>query len=218
MRWLFHNFRYKALALAVAVLMWGASHSTVTEERGFDIPIAMIGVPDDLVVTAQSSDMVNIRVRGSQAALRNLPVGGLEYVVDLRGARPGVLEREVDAVSLDLPRGTQLVSRSPGTLDFTLERKGTKSVRVRADLEGDPAPGFAIAGIEIEPTTVRIAGARSEVLRLNEVLTETIDVSGLSSELVRKVRPSIRGRNLWVEAGQEITVRVRVQAQEEQTG
>jgi YbbR domain-containing protein len=218
MKWLFHNFRYKVLALTVALIMWGGSHSTVTEERGFDIPVTMIGVPEDLVVTAQSSDMVNIRVRGSQAALRNLPVGSLEYTVDLRGARPGVLEREVDAVALDLPRGTQLVSRSPAALDFTLEQKGTKSVRVRADLDGEPAPGFTIAGVEVEPSTVRIAGARSEVLRLNEVLTETIDVSGLSSELVRKVRPSLRGRNLWVETGQEITVRVRVEPREEQTG
>jgi YbbR domain-containing protein len=218
MKWLFHNFRYKLLALVVAILMWSGSHSTVTEERGFDIPVAMMGIPDDLVVTGQSSDMVNIRVRGSQAALRSLQVGNLEYVVDMRGARPGVLEREVDALSVALARGTQLVSRSPATLEFTLEPKGTKTVRVRPDLEGEPAPGYAIAGVDVEPTTVRIAGARSEVLRLTEVLTETIDVSGLTSEMVRRVRPSLRGRNLWVEAGQEITVRVRVEPLEEQTG
>jgi len=218
MKWLVHNFRYKLLALVVALLMWGVSHSTSSVERGFDIPVALTGVPENLVVTTRSSDMVNVRVRGSRAALRSLPVGSLEYAVDLSGAKPGVTEREVDVASLDLPRSTQIVSRSPSSLDFTLERRGTKAVKVRADLEGQPAAGFTIAEVEVVPASVRISGARSEVLRLNEVMTETIDVTGLDGDLTRTVRPSLRGRNLWVESGVEITVRVRVAAREEETG
>ena len=81
MKWLFRNFGYKLLAAGVALLLWGVSHGTKPIERGFDVPMALRDVPDDLVVTDQSTDAVNIRVKGSQAALRSLTVADIQYVV-----------------------------------------------------------------------------------------------------------------------------------------
>jgi YbbR domain-containing protein len=213
-RWLFHNLRYKLLALGVALLLWSVSHTTTSIERGFDIPVAIHGLPEDLVVTSQSSDAVNIRVRASRAALRALSAEAIDYPVDLGGARAGLAEIEVDTTRIDLPRGVEIVSRSPLNLDFTLERRGTKSVRVRPDLEGVPATGYKLGEVSVEPARVRITGARSEVLRLSEVLTETIDVTGAQAPIERKVRVSLRGRNVWIDDGGDITVRVDVAPEE----
>jgi YbbR domain-containing protein len=212
MSWLFRDFRYKAMALVLAVLLWGVAHSTSSIERGFDLPVSIQGVPEDLVLTARSVDTVNVRVRGSRAALRSLNLGSLEYRVELTDAKPGVTEREVERADLEvlLPRGAQIVSRSPSNIDFTLERRATKPVKVRADLEGDPAEGFVVTDVEIQPRNVRITGARSQVLRLNEVLTETIDVTGAVAPLERTVKLSLRGEHVWLETDQEITVRVDV--------
>ena len=210
MKWLFRNFGYKLLALGVALLLWGVSHGTSPIEKGFDVQLVQLGVPDDLVVTDQSTDAVNIRVKGSRAALRSLSVADIEYVVDLSGAKPGVTEHEVDAESVKLPRGAQIVSRSPSSIDFTLEPRGTKAVKVRVDLAGEPAPGFAVASVEIEPLRVRITGPRSEVLRLSEVVTETIDLSGVDETLEREVRPLLAGPHVRSEGEDPIKVRVVV--------
>jgi YbbR domain-containing protein len=210
MRWLFGNFGYKLLAAGVALLLWGVSHGTKPVERGFDVPTALQGVPESLVVTDQSTDAVNIRVKGSQAALRSLSVADIEYVVDLSGAKPGVTRHEVDAESVKLPRGAQIVSRSPSSIDFTLEPRGTKAVKVRADLAGEPAPGFVVAAVEVVPLRVRITGARREVLRLSEVVTETIDVAGADETLEREVRPLLAGPHVRFEDEGPIKVRVEV--------
>jgi YbbR domain-containing protein len=210
MRWLFRNFGYKLLAAAVALLLWGVSHGTTPVERGFDVPTVLQGVPDNLVVTDQSADAVNIRVQGSRAALRSLSVADIQYVVDLSGAKAGVTKREVDAESIKLPRGADIVSRSPAVIDFTLEPRGTKAVKVRADLAGEPAEGYTIAAVEVEPPRVRITGPRREVLRLNEVATETIDVSGADETLEREVRPVLAGPHLRSEDDKSIKVRVEV--------
>jgi YbbR domain-containing protein len=210
MRWLFRNFGYKLLAAGVALLLWGVSHGTTPIERGFDVELVQLGVPENLVVTDQSTDAVNIRVKGSQAALRSLSVADIEYVVDLSGAKAGVTQHEVDAESVKLPRGAQIVSRSPSSIDFTLEPRGTKAVKVRADLEGEPAPGFVVGAVEVEPLRVRITGPRSEVLRLSEVVTETIDLAGADETLEREVRPLLAGPHVHAEDETPIKVRVEV--------
>jgi YbbR domain-containing protein len=201
----------KLLALLGAFLLWGVSHSTASVERGFDVPVVQVGVPENLVVVARTSDAVNVRVRGSRAALRSLSVGTLAYPVDLSGARPGVAKREVDLIGMDLPRGATVVSRSPLSIEFTLENRSSRAVRVRPDMEGEPAEGYVLGEVAVDPPRVRIAGARTEVLRLSEVLTETIDVSGAIAPLERRVRPSITGPNLWLEGVEEVTVRIDVQ-------
>jgi YbbR domain-containing protein len=204
------NLRYKVVALIAALLLWGVSHSTSSIERGFDIPIVPGSVPEDLVITGQSTDAVNIRVSATNAALRRLSVAELSYPVDLTGARAGTTVREVEPAAMNLPRGAQIVSRSPASLEFTLERKSTRAVKVRADIDGEPAPGFVVGEVAIDPPRLRIAGARSEVLRLAEVLTETIDVAGASAPLEKKVRAIPGGLHVWLDGEKEVTVQIAI--------
>ncbi len=212
---MFSNLRYKVVALLAALLLWGVSHTTSSIERGFDIPVLPEHVPDELVVTDRSSDAVNVRVRGTRAALQRLTVAELEYSVDLTGARAGTTKHEVDLSGLDLPRGAQIVSRSPASLDFTLERRSTRAVKVRADIDGDPAPGFTLGEVVIEPARLRISGARSEVLRLSEVLTETIDVTGASAPLEKTVRVMPGGLHVWLDGDEGVSVRIEIAAEPE---
>jgi YbbR domain-containing protein len=207
---MFANLRYKLVALVAALLLWGVSHSTSSVERGFDIPVVPGNVPQDLVITGQSTDAVNIRVRATNAALRRLSVADLSYPVDLAGARAGTTEREVELAAMNLPRGAQIVSRSPASLEFTLERKSTRAVKVRADIDGEPAPGFVVGEVTIEPARLRISGARSEVLRLSEVLTETIDVAGANTAIEKTVRATPGGLHVWLDGANEVTVRIDI--------
>jgi YbbR domain-containing protein len=210
MKWLFGNLGYKLLAAGVALLLWGVSHGTNPIERGFDVGLTLQGVPDDLVVTDRSTDAVNIRVEGSRAALRSLSVADIEYVVDLSGARAGVTRHEVDAESVDRPRGAQIVSRSPSSIDFTLEPRGTKAVKVREDLAGEPAEGFKVGAVQVDPPRVWITGPEREVRRLREVVTETVDVTGVDESFEREVRPLLAGPHVKLRDENPIKIRVEV--------
>jgi YbbR domain-containing protein len=210
MKWLFGNLGYKLLAAGVALLLWGVSHGTNPIERGFDVGLTLQGVPDDLVVTDRSTDAVNIRVEGSRAALRSLSVADIEYVVDLSGARAGVTRHEVDAESVDRPRGAQIVSRSPSSIDFTLEPRGTKAVKVREDLAGEPAEGFKVAAVQVDPPRVWITGPEREVRRLREVVTETVDVTGVDESFEREVRLLLAGPHVNLRDENPIKIRVEV--------
>jgi YbbR domain-containing protein len=204
------DLRLAAVALIAAVLLWGFSQSTATQERGFDIPVVPTHLSDDLILTARSSDAVDIRVRGSRSALRRVPAD-LDYEVDLANAKPGTTSTEVDLTALDVGRGAQIVSRSPTQLEFTLERKISRRMSVKPELAGRPAEGFVVGDAQGTPRRLLVTGAESELLRLGELLTETIDVSGANQPFERSVKIVALGPHAWLEPGQEVRVRVDIQ-------
>ena len=205
------RFGVLVLALAIAGFLWGLAHGASDIERGFDVPVELHGLADTLVMTDLSSDVVNVQVLGSRAALRNIKASELFYRIDASGGKRGRAEYEVDVSRIDLPQGAQIVSRSPSHLQLSFERRGRKVVAVRADIEGEPAEGYRLAGVELEPSRVWLAGARSQVLRLREVVTEAIDVSGLEATDEREVRLFLGGDNVWVEEQKPVVVRILVE-------
>jgi YbbR domain-containing protein len=205
-----YQIRYGLLALAIAAVLWGMSHGRSKIELGFDIPVAFVGMPDELVITRKSTEEINIRVLGPRAALRDIATKDMEYPVNLEGAKPGKAVYLVEETMLVMPQGARILSRSPATIELEFERRGRKSVRITADLEGEPAEGFVFTEVEIDPPRVWLEGARSKVLRLSEVMTETIDVAGLSETLEREVRLLLGVEHVWVEEDKPVKLHIRV--------
>ena len=82
------NLRFGVLVISIGLssVLWSVAHCSSTADRGYDIPIELMGLSDTVVVTDQSVDAVNVRVMGREAALRNLSVGDLFYRIDVSGA------------------------------------------------------------------------------------------------------------------------------------
>lgn len=200
------------LALAISVFIWAVAQGTSSVHESFDVPVELSGVEENLVVTDQSSDAINVRLRGSRAALRNLDRSQLKYRIDANGGKPGVAIFEVDVDTIEHPTGSSFVGYSPSRIQVRFEKRGRKAVAVRAEVTGTPAPGFHLAGVTVTPDKTWLAGARSQVMRLSEVATESIDISGLAASEKRKVRLVLGGGTVWAEDKEPVTVEVRIEA------
>lgn len=209
----FQNLRPGALvlALAISVFIWAVAQGTSSVQQSFEVEVELVGVEETLVVTEQSADSINVRLRGSRAALRNFSADQLKYRVDARGGKPGVAVYEVDVESIPHPTGTSFVGYAPSQLEVRFEKRGHKTVPVRAETEGTPAPGFHLAGVVLTPDEVALEGARSQVLRLKEVPTEKIDVSGLTADAEREVRLVLSGGTVWPEREEPIRALIRIE-------
>jgi YbbR domain-containing protein len=210
----FQNLRpgVLVLALAISVFIWAVAQGTSSVQESFDVAVELIGVEDSLVVTDQSSDSINVRLRGSRASLRNLDRDQMKYRVDASGGKPGVAVYEVDVETIQHPTGTNFAGYSPSRLQVRFEKRGRKAVGVRAEIGGVPAPGFHVAGVVIEPAKVWLEGARSQVMRLTEVVTEPIDIAGLTASEKREVRLVLGGGTVWAEDSSPLQVEVRIEA------
>jgi YbbR domain-containing protein len=201
------------LAWLIAMVLWGMAHGTATGEKGVDIPVAFADLPKDLVITERSATAINVRILGNGAALRNVNPNKLEYRLDVSGAKQGVAVYEVDTSRIDeqLPRGVRILSRSPANIEARFERRGRKAVRVRPEWSGEPAPGYRVTSVDVDPPRVWLTGARSAVLRLSEVPTETIPVDGASAPIEREARLSLGSDNVYLEKEAPVTVKIQVE-------
>ena len=199
------------LAIVIAFLLWTVAHGTSPIEMAFDVPVELHGLDEEQVITGQSADAINLRVSGSRAALRNVSPARLTYRVDLAGSKVGESDVEVDVARLPLPRGARAVSHSPSRILVQLEERGRKSVGIRLDLEGEPAPGFQLGELRVEPRRVWLTGARSQVLGLDEVTTEPIDISGLNQDLEVEATLFVGAETVWLEEDGPVRVFVVVE-------
>jgi hypothetical protein len=206
------ELRYFLLAVLIALVLWGMAHGSSSIERGFDIPVVIHDLPERLVVTDLSADVVNIRLLGSRAALRDIDPTQIEYALAVADAHPGLAVFEVDLTPVEgrLPRNVRIVSRSPASLEVKFESRSRKSVKVRPDLEGEVAPGFVLTAVEVDPPRVWLQGARTDVLRLSEVVTETIDMNGLDTPTEREVKLSLGAGRVWMEESGSVKVKLQI--------
>lgn len=176
----FSNLRPGALllALVIAVILWALAHGASSVERAYDVPVELESMSDELVVTDQTPKHINVRIMGSQAALRNVENAKLRYPIDVSGSKPGDADFEVDVSNVVLPRGARIVSRSPSRIFIHFEPRGRKAVGIRVDTSGTLPEGYVLERVEVLPSHVWLTGARGQVLRLREVVTEPVDLSG----------------------------------------
>jgi YbbR domain-containing protein len=85
-----------------------------------------------------------------------------------------------------------------------------KEVGVRPVPQGQPAPGYALQPIEVNPPTATLVGDQSGLEGANFVDTAPIDINGISTTIVRSVALQPPQRTLLLQEGQTVTVTIRV--------
>jgi YbbR domain-containing protein len=87
-----------------------------------------------------------------------------------------------------------------------------KEVGIRPNIQGQPAPGYALQPVEVNPPTTTLVGDSASLEAVNFVDTAPLDINGISSTAVRTVALVPPPRTLLLQDGQTVSVTVRVAA------
>jgi YbbR domain-containing protein len=85
-----------------------------------------------------------------------------------------------------------------------------KEVGIRPNIQGQPAPGYALQPVDVNPPTTTLVGDSASLEAVSLVDTAPLDISGISSTVVRNVALSPPPRTLLLQDGQTVTLTVRV--------
>jgi YbbR domain-containing protein len=213
---LLENVPLKLVSLGLASLLWFVIAGEKTSEMGVSAPLELQNFPQDLEVTGEPVDTVEVRLRASPGIIQRIGPGDVSAQLDLAGLQEGRHIVHLTDKSIRMPFGVKVVKITPSILNLDLERTLQKVVPVRPRVIGHPAPGFDVGEVKSDPIDVRIAGPRSRVREVESAFTEPLSVEGAQSNVTDVVNMGLEDPLLRVMGSPRVRVTVRIQEQEDE--
>ncbi|MEQ1898478.1 MAG: CdaR family protein [Vicinamibacterales bacterium] len=200
----------KGVALLAAAGLWFIIGGQKVVERAIRVPLEYTNLPSGIEMTGEIPTVVDIRVRGSEAALSRMVPGEMVAVLDLAGARAGNRLFHLTGSDVRSPSGVEVVQVTPGNVAIGFEATVSKIVRVSPAVEGTPAFGYEIGAITSTPPTVEVFGPAGALAALQAVITEPVSVAGASSTVHETVTIGVADRNVRIQTLQRVDVSIEM--------
>lgn len=189
---IFRGTGLRIVALIAAIVIWFGVSSERREqllERSYQVPIALVGVPRDVIVMEPVEESLSVRLRGPLKALRSLSSQNLEITLDMRDAKPGTLRALIRPQALNVPPNVEVISLEPTSISFRIESRRNKNVAIRPYFVGQLSEGLVYSeeSLRIEPPTALVSGPASAIRELDEVFTDRIVLTGRSQSFRQTV-------------------------------
>lgn len=170
-------FRSKALhlwAIGIALVLWLQVHGQGQGSLSMDIPLQVIGLPQDMVVVNDLPDTVRVTISGLQARLNELKPQDVHIPLDISGLeQPAVTERALNIADVRLPSGVSIEKIQPDRIELSVDRIVTREIAIQPRFDELPAE-WNVVDISVTPAAVRLSGPEIWLDALVVVETEQV--------------------------------------------
>lgn len=185
------NLGLKFAALVLACVVWfivSGPRREQTRQRMVTASLSLVGLPENLVITTDVPSSVAVRVQGRISDLRSLASQSLEASADLSLiTKPGDVVVTLRPQHINVPEDIEVMNIVPNKIRFSIEKIGQSAVTIRPFLVGEPPAGYLIGQASAAPEQALIEGPMSQILKLTEVATERIIMTGRTATFVQSV-------------------------------
>ena len=176
--WITHNWFLKLLSFGFAMTLWIAVASETSSEIGIEVPLEYHNVPAQMEITSDAANTVEVRLRGAANVVKDITPKQVSTTVDLSNVIPGERTIMLTAQNVQAPFGTEVIRINPSQVRISLEQTVSKMVAVVPTTQGQPADGFELGKVMVNPGRLRLQGPESRIASVQSVSTAPIDVSG----------------------------------------
>jgi YbbR domain-containing protein len=144
--------------------------------------------PSGVEVGAETVDPTQVTVTGAASLVSQVVQATATVSLDANGLD---VDSEIDVRAVD--DANQVVTGvevDPRTVHVTIPLftdKQSRTVPVNPIVTGDPAPGFRIASVEVDPQVVSVTGDGDQLASLNEADTAPVALFGATSDVTQTV-------------------------------
>ncbi|HUR82346.1 MAG TPA: CdaR family protein [Thermoanaerobaculia bacterium] len=184
------NLSLKLVSLLLACIVWwyvSLPRREEVRERVVTASLSLVGMPSNLVITGNDiPTSVAVRVRGRKSDLRALASQSLEASADLTSiTKAGEVEITIRPQHINVPDGIEVVSILPPKVRFRVEQLRQRAVPIRPYLDGSVPAGFIVGQATVDPPLALVSGPASQIMKLAEVTTERIIMTGRTETFVQ---------------------------------
>ena len=161
------NWGYLALALALAIMLWGfvTIQDNPQEERLFEVPVDYINLADNLAISDKPSN-IKLRLNATSSVLDNLSASDINAYADLSGATLG---QYTARLNFDLPAGVQLSSAERSEVTVLIDELAQVQHQVQVEYTGTAADGYMTLPASVSPTEIVLSGPEDKLALINKV-------------------------------------------------
>lgn len=189
-------------------------HLEEVREQALPVRVSLTGqVPSGYQLGTYSVDPPRVTVAGAASFLGRAS----EAVVDVSVDRVTVSINGVFTVRITDERGNDLkdlnLRANPPAVTVQVpitQQTEYKEVGIRPITQGQPAPGYVLQPLEVNPPHATLVGDAAGLEAANLVDTAPIDINGISTTTVRSVALQPPPRTLLLQDGQTVSVTIRV--------
>ncbi len=206
---LFANWPAKIISLAAAVILFMFYRINAMEERFFSVPV-LVNLPPGLAVANPYPRSVKITLRGDADDIFPIPEEDIEVAADFgryssegKYRVPLRIVRKGSALNIE----PLVVKAEPSSISIILEHKLEKSLEVVPVIKGTPAHGYEMVQYTLTPRVVEISGPKSQVQKIDSLITEEINLTGRTEDFFDRVRIKLENPLIQFPGGASVVIR-----------
>ena len=195
-RKIFENIWLKLGALFLALLLWFHVTTDRSNEHAFTYPLAIVNIPDNLILYDETPDKVKVLVEGKGKTLVRLFLSRKQKLeIDGSEFKAREIRYQIKPEHITLPSENLKVAEilSPKEFKIKLDYLMKKKVSVVSQVVVQPGEDFLLSGEpKLQPQEVVVEGPRRFVRLINSVVTESTvigDVKEPVSQTVNLIQP-----------------------------
>jgi YbbR domain-containing protein len=157
--------------------------------RDVAVDVSMTAVPEGLRVGPPQTEPSMVTIRGASSRVDAVTSVVARVAIDASALN---IDREVELIAVD-SNGTQVpnveIDPTRARVRIAVARQlANRTLPVVPIITGQPAPGYRITSVTLEPLTVTVSGEEATVSQLETADTEPIDITGRNRDVEASVR------------------------------
>lgn len=164
------------------------------EVRQMPVTVTLGTVPEGLFVGPPQTEPASVTVQGASSRVDSVSAVVARVAIDESALN---VDREVELVAVDA-NGNQVpnveIDPERARVRIAVARQlANRTLPVVPQLVGEPAVGYRITSVTVEPLIITVSGEEATLTQLNDAPTEPIDVSGRTGDLETMVGLALPG-------------------------
>ncbi len=164
------NLKVLLLSFVMAVGIWYVVVIGDQVDIQLEVSVEYKNIPSHLIITDGLVTSIEVRLRGPEALMRDIPSSSRVHVVDLsnlhkgRNVIPFIFLRNKTLRAFDVQNIT------PSRLIVTADTAQERNVNVRAQISSSiPTSNFKIENVKVSPSSVLLRGPSNTVQNINNI-------------------------------------------------
>src|SRR3989304_1974492 len=199
-----NNLSLKLISLFFAATLWFYVTPIApkdTLEVNYVLPLELKNIPPNMMTVGKIEERIGVRLKGGQGVIRDINPDKLSVSLDLSNASEGVRFYNLDPDNINVPSSIDVVRIEPRTIKIDM---------VKVTLTGNPASGYRVKRISVNPPVITIEGPEAEVKDISSLEGLTINVTERKNSFSREVKIGTPQRNVRIIGKDVVIVDVEV--------